>query len=209
MIRSFSSESKSELLWSLDLEQPPWPSDNELPSDLESNSASSPSPKLKSASHSDVGGSIEDEKLWPSSIMYAWGPSDSEMCSTTHSELKCAINDEELLPTNVMQMYPSEFELRSSSHSGVQWSTDDEQPLSSNLKQTRPSDSEPQCAMVSLHDEEEINVVITNDASEDGTVAEPPKPKRRSFLSALGRRVLSATRKLFCCGGVCGRNRKR
>ncbi|KAL4088602.1 hypothetical protein QTP88_023691 [Uroleucon formosanum] len=47
MIRSFNSESQSELLWSLDLEQPPWPSDRELPSDLESNSASGPSPKLK------------------------------------------------------------------------------------------------------------------------------------------------------------------
>ncbi|KAL4084860.1 hypothetical protein QTP88_027739 [Uroleucon formosanum] len=53
MNKLFSSESQSEELWSLDLEQP-WPSNRELPSDLESNSASGPSSKLKSTSNSEV-----------------------------------------------------------------------------------------------------------------------------------------------------------
>ncbi|CAI6368802.1 unnamed protein product [Macrosiphum euphorbiae] len=395
MNRSFSSESQSEELWSLDLEQP-WPSDRELSSG--SRSPSVISLKVKSASHSELNPklnwSIEDELFWPSSVMHAWFPSDSELWSASHSELQWSLDDEEVLPTNVMQMYPTDSDHWSSSHSGVKWTTDDEQSLPSNSKQTLssmselcsesksklkcttdddkqlqpsnskqtrssksglcsesksklkcttdddkqlhpsnskqtrssklglnsesnsklkcptdyeqlqpstvkqtwltdsalrlqlhselmwstskgqldktdsnqmwlsdsdlrtasysdlmgstgsmdtdelgPSDlkqkwpivselrsvtlSEPLMSsddeqifsiadeqMVSLHDEEEINVVSINEADEDATVAEPPTPKRRSFLSALGRRVLSACRKLICCG-VCGRCCKR
>jgi len=54
-------------------------------------------------------------------------------------------------------------------------------------------------------DEEETMVVLagTDEAVgiEEVVCTEPTPKKRRSFLSALGRHILSASRELCCCGG--------
>jgi len=65
--------------------------------------------------------------------------------------------------------------------------------------------------MITTSDEnimEEVNEIniYEEEATETGNdaaeiVAEPLTPKRRSFLSALGRRILSFGRKQCCCGG--------
>jgi len=115
------------------------------------------------------------------------------------------MDKDELGPSNLKQKWPTVSELRSVSLSEPLMSSDDEQIFSFDEEQIWLSDKEQ---MVSLHDEEEISLVSINEADEDATVAEPPTPKRRSFLSALKRRVLSSVRKLICCG-VCGRNCKR
>jgi len=70
---------------------------------------------------------------------------------------------------------------------------DDEQVLPFNEEQS----------MVSLPNENEVTVASTDETGDDTTET----AEHTLYLLALGRRVLSAGRKLFCCGG-CGHNKK-
>lgn len=110
---------------------------------------------------------------------------------TSNLELNRSINDEEMWSSSIRNA----------------WRSSNARPIMSDINddQILPFDEEQN--MVSLPKEEEIKITMINiDVSECideiEEAAKLPSLKRRSFLSALGRRVLSAGRKLFCCGGT-------
>lgn len=96
-------------------------------------------------------------------------------------------------------------------------SDNEEKTWVSDLKQMWPSELQPNYSSNERElwpsaDEEETMVVLPgiNEAGNDTeeVVPEPTPKKRRSFWSALGRRILSAGRKLCCCGGGSHRVRR-
>jgi len=94
-------------------------------------------------------------------------------------------SEDQLAPSGLQKMWLSDSDLRSSSFNEEQ----------SNV-------------MVSFRNDNEITVASTEEAGVDTTeTAEQPASKRNSYWLALGKRVLSAGRKLFCCGGC--RRKKR
>jgi len=97
------------------------------------------------------------------------------------------MDEEDWRPSDLKHKCRSDTELRSASLSEpiVSSDVDDEQVFTFN--------EEP--------NENEVTVASTDETG--GETAEHPAPKRRSYLLALGRRILSAGKKLFCCGG-CG-----
>jgi len=185
------------------------------------------------SSNSDLQCSKDDEEVWPAKVMQAW-PFLLEQWSSPHSGVKRPTDDGQLLPSSDLnqkrmnQMWPSDSDLTISSHSSdLAWLTDKDKLYHSDLELPKcPSDLElidsdmdderflpfnKKKNMVSFPKEEEITVVSIdmaecNDAIEATT--RQPAPIRRSFLSALGRRVLSAARKLFCCGCCSGRKHR-
>jgi len=134
--------------------------------------------------------------------------SDSDLRSASYSDITGSLNEDKLWPSDLKQKWPSGTEIRSASLSEpIISDVDDGKILSIDEEEILPFDEEQN--MVSMEDEKEINVISIDETVNDEAeaAAEHPVPIRRSFLSALGRRVLSAGRKLFCCGG-CGRSRK-
>lgn len=189
--------------------------------------------ELSSTSHSELKCESDDKQLQPLTVEQTL-PTESVPKIELHSELMSAKSSKRQLgPSDLSQMWLSDSDLRSASYSDLAESANEDKLCPSELKQKWPSStslSEPIMSdaeddkifsiaeeeilpfddeenIVSLEEEEEINV-ISIDEDEIEATEKQPAPIRRSFLSALGRRVLSAGRILFCCGG-CGRNREQ
>ncbi|KAE9531942.1 hypothetical protein AGLY_010144 [Aphis glycines] len=261
-----STESRSVVVWSLDLEQP-WPSDKEWSCWSDSELPSPSNSDLRSTSHSELNWSTDSEQLEKPNLVRAW-LSNSELRSTSHSESIWSSDYEQSEPSQLIRTWRSDLDQSSRSQLEWEWSTDDERLSSSALKNMWLSDSDLRSAsystlnssrdkiilfgtldvkeqslsdsselslsshslmittsaenrMISFRDEmneviiyEEEQSETVNDAVETAgndtaeLTVEVTTPKRRTFLTTIGKWILKAGRKLCCCGGGGGgRNR--
>jgi len=156
----------------------------------------------------------------PSSVRNAWLSSKSEFWSaeSSHSKFQLFTGVEDLSAINATET-PSKLGHWLSSHSV--YTSVDKLPRSSTLKPTWLIDLEKKLGYHSKplwptsREIQGLNQTWLSDTdlspssySLDLSSEEAAAPKCWSFLSALGRRVMSACRKLICCG-CCGRKHKK
>jgi len=136
-----------------------------------------------------------DDQSWSSDVAELW-LSDEELEPVVHDR---KASEEPKTPTpDDEEMWESyDEELWASAQDG------DILPPSDEKKMSALTEEDPGLL---LRDHENVDTIV---AAADETVeamAEPAAPKRRSFMASLGRRLVNAGRKMFCCG--VGRKRR-
>jgi len=169
----------------------------------------------KSSSHSEHQLFTDNEEVLPINVIET--PSRLEHRSSLHSEFQFFTGEEDLSAINAIDT-PSKLGHWLSTHSV--YTSVDKLPRTSTLKPTWLIDLEKKLGYQSKPlwpTSREIQVLnqtwlsdsdlCSSSCSIDLASEEAAAPKCWSFLSALGRRFMSACRKLICCGG-CGRNHR-